>query len=119
MLALALTPTALSLLVLAAHFLRRGQWLLCLVLVGVAASLFLRRAWVPLVVQVALALAALVWIQTLVGLVRERQAAGEPVVRLVAILGSVFVVNAVGLGLMRTPLVARHFAGGTPPPPAA
>ena len=86
-------PVVLSLAVLAAHFLRYGSD------IGVAASLiligllFIRKAWVARVVQVALVLGAVEWIRTLVLLAEMRAALGQPATRMVVILGVVAAIT--------------------------
>lgn len=93
MTALLYVPIVLSLAVLGAHFMRYGNE------IGVAASLlligmlFIRRAWVARVVQAALVLGAVEWLRTLYGLAQWRAAQGEPVVRMMVILGSVAAVT--------------------------
>jgi hypothetical protein len=111
MLALLLTPAVLSLLVLAAHFLRRGQALECGAVLGLLVTLFaVRRPWVPRVTQIVLAAATLLWARTLFELVRQRQADGEPAGRLVVILGAVIAVNVVGALLLNAARVTARYA---------
>jgi hypothetical protein len=85
----ALLAPALAAILLAAHFLRSGEW------AGVAASLALlavlaipRRA-AARAAQAGLLLGAAEWVRTLVRLVAERRAEGAPYARLAAILGGV------------------------------
>lgn len=114
MLALLLTPPVLSLLVLAAHFLRRGailQVALCLAVVGV---LFVRRPWVPPVAVTALVLGAFEWVYTLVTLVAAREARGEPAGRLVGILGGVIAVTVISILVFLVRRVREHYAPRTP-----
>ncbi|HET9652443.1 MAG TPA: hypothetical protein VFP36_09635, partial [Usitatibacter sp.] len=68
----------LSLLVLAAHFLREGGLLLVVACIALMLLLAWRRPWVPRVVQAALALGTLEWLRTAVILVQERMADGRP-----------------------------------------
>lgn len=99
---LLLLPAVLSALVLAAHFLRRGALpavALCLALLALPA---VRRPWAARALQVALALAVVVWTSTLPGLVAARRALGEPWERLAAILGTVALVALAGLLLLET-----------------
>ena len=97
-----LVPTVLSLLVIAAHFLRAGQLLLVALALGSVGLVFVRRVWAARVLQVALALGALEWLRTLAALVAERRADGRPFVRMAAILGAVSLVAV---------LSASSFAG--------
>ena len=113
-------PAGLSALVLGAHFLRRGNLPLVAACLALFLLLFVRRAWAARVVQAALVLGALEWLRTLAVLLPERRAAGEPWVRLVAILGAVALVAVVGALLLETRALRARFgrgamSGGAPP----
>jgi hypothetical protein len=113
---LVLTPAVLSLLVLAAHFLRDGNLFVCAVHLGVLFTLALKhRPWVPRFVQVLLAIGLVVWGFALSQFVHERQALGEPTLRLFVILGSVMAVDLLAIALLGTRPVAVRYAK----PPAA
>lgn len=88
-----LLPITLSLLVLGAHFLRGGYGPLMVATALMFPLLAVRRPWAARVVQAALALGALEWARTLVRLASLRMQAGEPVLRLVIILGAVCAVT--------------------------
>jgi hypothetical protein len=109
MLALTLTPAVLSAVVLAAHFLRSGQLLACVLCLAVAALAGTRQPWAPRAMQVFLALGTLEWAHTLVELTGERRALGEPAGRLVVIMGSVIAVTLLGAVLLFTRRVREHF----------
>lgn len=82
-------PVILSLVLLGAHFLRDSAWVgvfACLLLLTL---LFVRRPWAARVIQVALVLGALEWAHTLYELVTIRMAHGQPVMRMLFILGIV------------------------------
>ena len=86
-------PVILSLAVIGAHFMRYGSKL------GVAgaslmiALLFVRRPWVPRVVQAVLVLAAAEWVRTVYVLANMRAAMGESSTRMVVILVTVATVT--------------------------
>lgn len=110
--AVAFVPVVLSLLVLAAHFLRAGALpvtgaVLCLLVV-----LFIRRAWVARLMQVVLALAALEWVRTLVVLAMRRSEQGEPFLRMILILGAVVAMTAVSALLFETRRMRRLYGHG-------
>ena len=84
----------LSALLLAAHFLRAGDLPLVLLALLVPALLWVRRPWAPRVVQAALGLGALEWVRTLWAALAQRQAAGEPWLRMALILGGVALFTA-------------------------
>lgn len=109
MLALTLAPAVVSMLVLAAHFLRRGQWLPCAACIAAAALALVRRPWASLALRFCLALGTLEWVRTTVQLVRARAAEGGPVVRLVVIMAAVIAVTLAGLVLLESAPAARHF----------
>ena len=113
MLALALNPAVLAALVLAAHFLRRGQIVSCALCVAAAALVAVRATWARRALQVFLAAATLVWVRSSLQLVSARRAEGGSVVRLVVILGAVTLVTLVAALLLELPRARRHFA--TPP----
>ncbi len=98
-----LVPVVLSFLVLGAHFLRAGNVSLVGLVFLLLALLIVRRPWAARAVQVALVLGCLEWVRTLIHLSGERVQAGQPVLRLVIILG---IVAAVTL------LSALAFQGG-------
>lgn len=118
MLALTLTPAVLSALVLAAHFLRRGQLLACVLCLAAASLAFVRAPWAPRVLQAFLLLGALEWVRTLVALLAERRAADEPAGKLVIIIGSVIAVALLGAALAGTRRVLDHARGASQQEPA-
>lgn len=95
-------PIVLSLAVLGAHFLRYGHAIGVIGSLALIALLFLRQPWVARLVQVALVLGALEWVRTLFSLMQVRAAMGEPVTRMVIILGSVALVTLVSALLFQT-----------------
>jgi hypothetical protein len=111
---LLLLPAGLSALVLGAHFLRRGELGLlaaCLVLLGL---LFVRRPWAVRLLQLALLAGAFEWLRTLAQLLPARRAAGEPWVRLVAILGGVALLTLLGAALFETRRLRARYRGSRP-----
>jgi hypothetical protein len=89
-----LVPAIVSLLVLGAHFLRAGNVALVVLVLVLVLVLHIRRPWAARTVQLALALGAIEWGRTTVRLATGRIDAGEPVFRLVVILGAVTLVTA-------------------------
>lgn len=110
--ALLLAPT-LALLLLAAHFYRAGLWPLALVSLLLIALLFVPRAWAARAVQIALLAGTLEWLRTLAAFVGERMAAGQPYLRLLAILLAVALfTGAAALVFRAYPLRVRYGLGG-------
>jgi hypothetical protein len=112
-------PIVLSLLVLAAHFLRGGCLLLVIPVLALLGLLVVPRPWVARTAQAVLALGALEWIRTTVTLATQRMHAGEPFLRMVLILGVVVAVT-IGSALLfeSAPLRRRYGLGGDHPDPS-
>ena len=96
------TPVVLSLLVLAAHFLRAGKEMAVAVSLLLIPALFVRRYWTARLVQAALILGALEWLRTLYALAQMRAAQGEPYTRMAVILGVVAAVSLVSAMILET-----------------
>jgi hypothetical protein len=84
-----LLPVLLSALLIAAHFSRADNTALTLLSLAFPLILLVRRQWVARAAQVALVLAGIEWIRTLVAIAARRQAAGEPWLRMAVILAVV------------------------------
>ena len=96
-------PVILSFLLAAAHFFRAGQTAGVVAALSLPFLLLVPRRWAAKVLQAALLLASAEWVLTLVWMVRERQALGEPVVRLGVILGAVAVFTAASAAVFFIP----------------
>jgi hypothetical protein len=99
---LRLLPVVLALLLLAAHFLRAGSIVLVMACLGTLVLLAWRRPWVPMVVQLVLALATVEWLITLVVGVEARMAAGVPWLRMALIIGVVALFTALSIVPLRS-----------------
>ena len=115
MTALLLAPVVLSLLVLAAHFLRAGNLPLMLVSFGLVGLVGVCRPWARRALQAALALGAVEWLRALVAGVNARELAGQDWHRMAVILGAVAAVAALGVLALEAPGMRARFA----PPPGA
>ncbi len=91
---LLLFPVLVSSLLLAAHFLRAGMIPFVILALLFPAVLFVRRAWAARLTQVILMLGAIEWIRTVMILVAERRAIGQPWSRLFLIVGGVATFTA-------------------------
>lgn len=89
-----LTPVFLSTLILAAHFSRADNLPMIVIAVIAPAILLVRRPWVARAFQVALVFGALEWVKTMIAIAAQRQALGEPWLRMAVILGAVALVTA-------------------------
>ena len=95
MTALRLTPVVLSLIILAAHFLRAENMFVVVILIASLVLLLVKRPWIVRVIQTILVLGAIEWVLTLSELMSRRIEMGQPYMRLVAIIGSVAFLTAV------------------------
>ncbi|MDH3349124.1 MAG: hypothetical protein OEM02_13625 [Desulfobulbaceae bacterium] len=86
---LLLLPIVLSVLAIGAHFFRSGNHVVLLLCFNVLFCLFFRHPLVARGTQLALILATVEWIRTLVILVTDRADHGEDWVRVAFILGGV------------------------------
>ena len=84
-----LIPVFISFLLLAAHFLRAGQTIVVVVLLAMLFLLFLKKYWVPWVIQVVLLLGAVEWLRTLMSVAQVRIGMDMPWMRMAVILGVV------------------------------
>ena len=94
-----LLPVILSGLVLSAHFLRGGSFLVVLVCLAALLFLLVRERWVARLMQVLLILGALEWVRTMLALVAQRRSLSEPWTRMAMILSAVALFTA-GSALM-------------------
>ena len=106
---LLLLPAIFGCVVLAAHFLRQFDLLLCGLCLLLPFLLLVRRAWVARIMQGAMLFAAVAWLGTLVRIVGERQAAGQPWMRVVLILGGVAAASLAGGFLFETGRLRRRY----------
>jgi hypothetical protein len=104
-----LFPAGLSLLVLAAHYLRAGAMLPVSICLGLFALMWVRRPWVVWTLRIALLAGTLEWWHTITTVAAERRAAGEPWLRMAIILGAVIVVTILGAALLEAPALRRRF----------
>jgi hypothetical protein len=108
--ALLLLWPALALILLGAHFYRAAAWPLMLLCLALVALLAWPRAWAARLVQGALVLGAAEWLWTAAVLVQQRQALGQPWLRMALILGAVALFTAgAALAFRHAGLRARFF----------
>jgi len=105
-----LTPTILSLVVLAAHFSRHDVPVLSWLCLALLLLLFVRRRWAQRVLQLALVAGALEWIRTTVALTGQRIDANEPWLRMAVILVVVTLVTAGSALLFETRRLRQRYA---------
>jgi hypothetical protein len=84
-----LMPVIISLLLLAAHFLRYGNILFMALSLVAIPLLAIRKKWVVYLFRILLFLGAVEWVRTIWTLVAIRMEFGEPYLRMAIILGGV------------------------------
>ena len=110
MIGLLLTPSVLSLIVLAAHFSRHDLPLLPWVCLALPLVLLVRRPWVPRSLQLVLIVGAIEWLRTTVVLMGQRMDAGQPWLRMAIILVVVALVAVGSALLLGTGRIKRRYA---------
>ncbi len=106
---LLLLPVVVSSLLLGAHFLRAGIIPFVILALLFPAVLFIRQAWAARLTQMILILGALEWIRTLMILVTERRAIGQPWARLFLIIGGVATFTACSALLFRCSSLQKRY----------
>ena len=71
-----LLPAILSVLLLAAHFLRDGRILFVVIVLSLLPLLFIRRPWVSRIFQIGLILGGLEWLRAMLNFITQRQILG-------------------------------------------
>lgn len=102
-------PVILSFLLVAAHFFRAGQTAGVVAALAFPFLLLVPRRWIAWALQAALLLAAAEWVMMLARMVRERQALGEPAVRLGVILGAVAAFTAASAAVFFIPAMRSRY----------
>ena len=92
-----LAAPVVAFLLLGAHFLREGAWVLTAACAVLASLVAWRRPWVSRLLQAALVLGTLEWAWTAYILVQQRMAEGRPWGRMALILGVVALVTAASI----------------------
>ncbi len=106
------TPLILAFLLLAAHFLRRGDWPLVSLSVLAPLLLLVRARWTLWLLQVLAYAGAGVWVYTGLALASHRMAMGAPWGRLVLIMGAVALFTVIAGLLLNTRRVRERYPGG-------
>lgn len=106
---LASFPVVISWWLMAAHFLRDGNFFLVLTCFFAPGLLLFEERWAARTLQVGMFLASFEWIHTLINLVQWRMMAGQPYHRLAAILGTVAVFTFASAFVFQIPTMRRRF----------
>jgi hypothetical protein len=110
--ALLYVPVVLSILVLAAHFMRDDNSVGVFAALLLIALLFIRRPWVSKLMQVALLLGTFEWLRTMYELAQIRALHGQPYGRMLVILGVVAALTFCSAILFRTSALKNIYRSG-------
>jgi signal transduction histidine kinase len=106
-----LLPVVISLLLIVAHYLREGQTAIVAIVLLLPLLLFLKKFWVPWIIQAVLLLGALEWLLTLVAIARFRMIQGESWTRMAIILGAVTLFTALSSLVFRSSALKARYSG--------
>ncbi len=106
---LVLLAPIVSLLLLAAHFMRAQAWVPVGVCLALPALLLWRSRWAALAVECALLLGAIEWLRTLVALASARIALGQPYARMVLVIGLVAIATLLSAAVFWLPAIRRRY----------
>ena len=106
---LLLFPVCLSLLILAAHFVRSGSLIATAICVFLMFGLFMFKAPSARLVQIALFMGTIEWISTAVALAAQRSAMGTESTRMLVILLSVAAVCFLSIFVFFTRTLKERF----------
>ncbi len=104
-----LIPILISVILLAAHFLRAGQIYFVIAIMGIPALLFLRHKYVVPIVSIGLIAGGIEWIRTTLHLIEMRQALGMPFLRLTLIMGAVTLFTFGSIFIFRNKTLKRRY----------
>lgn len=107
---LRLLPVLLSLLMLAAHFYRAGQLLLAIIMLMLPLLLFVRKSWVPQLIQLVLLVGALEWLRTLWVIADVRIQFEMPWMRMAMILGGVALFTGLSALVFRSRSLKERYS---------
>ena len=108
---LRLLPVMISFVLLAAHFMRAGQTIITAVILLILLLLFVKKYWVPWVMQIVLVFGAIEWIRTLLFVAQMRIEFDMPWTRMAIILGAVALFTLVSGLVFRGKALKQRFSG--------
>ena len=106
---LRLFPVIFSFLILSAHFSRAGSPLLLIIFLLLPLLLFIKKAWVVRLIQIFLVIGSIEWIRILFVYTNERQAIGQPYIRLIIILGVVALFTGFSALVFRNQVLRKRY----------
>ena len=106
---LRLFPVIFSFLILSAHFSRAGSPLLLIIFLLLPLLLFIKKTWVVRLIQIFLVIGSIEWIRILFVYTNERQAIGQPYIRLIIILGVVALFTGLSALVFRNQALRKRY----------
>ncbi|MGA1843905.1 MAG: hypothetical protein ACMUIS_05025 [bacterium] len=98
-----------SCLLLGAHFLRGGNFVLTLLCLSLPFLLVIKKRWSLAVVQISLFIGAWIWVRSIVIILHTRITNGLPWARVVTILGAVAMLTLCSGLLLFAPAVKKRY----------
>jgi hypothetical protein len=108
-LALRITLVIVAAILLVAHFLRQGEFILMLLCMLTPLLLLIKKRWSLFALQLLMYLDATIWLITTIKIVQERIFFGEAWVRLVIILGAVILFTIVAGLLLNSSIIKEKY----------
>ena len=104
-----LLPVIFSFLILSAHFSRGDLFVLSILLLIFPILLLIKKHWIIRLTQIVLIIGSIEWIRTLFVYVNQRQAIGEPYVRLVIIIGIIAIFTGLSTLVFRNQSLKERY----------
>ena len=98
-----------SCLLMGAHFLRAGNFLLTLICLSLPFLLVIKKRWSLAVVQISLFIGAWIWVRSAIIILHERVINGRPWATAVTILGAVALLTLCSGLLLFAPAVKKRY----------
>ncbi len=99
----------LCFLILGAHFLRDGNTLGMTVFLAAPLLLFVKKRWSLILIQILLALGAIIWIDTTYSLVQTRIEIGSPWIRMAGILVAVTLLTIYSVVILNSNMMKERY----------
>ncbi|MBY5945834.1 hypothetical protein [Photobacterium rosenbergii] len=97
-----IVPIVMSFWLLAAHFLRFGAMLPCIILLVYPLLLVIRHRWIPYVMSLSLGLVGLKWLQVTYDMVNVRLMMGDDWLRMSIIMAGVVCFTLMSISLFQS-----------------
>ena len=106
-----IAPIVASFWLLAAHYLRFGEMLPCLLLLTYPLLLVIRHRWVPYIFSISLSMVALKWLQVTYDMVNVRLMMGDDWLRMSMIMAGVVCFTLMSMSVFQGQKLKAFYAG--------